>query len=78
MAQAPFDLNDFRDAIRSQRYLFKYHARQRRKERGFSRKDIEGIILNGEVVESSRQARPYPKCRIMMHLQGEPMYVSVA
>lgn len=78
MAQAPFDLSDLRDAIRSQRYLLKYHARQRRKERSFSRQDIEAIVLDGDIVESSPEAEPFPKCLMMTHLRGEPMYVSVA
>lgn len=78
MAQAPFDLDDLRDAIRSRRYLLKYHARQRRKERGFSQQDIEGIILNGDVVESSPHAIPYPKCLMMLPIDDEPTYVSVA
>jgi len=47
-------------------------------QRNYSLEDVESIILQGDVIEISPNAKPLPKCLIMKKLNDEPVYVAIA
>jgi uncharacterized protein DUF4258 len=46
-------------------------------ERGISRTEVVGAIMNGEVIEIYPTDRPYPSC-LILYIETEPMRVVVA
>jgi hypothetical protein len=73
------DLQSIRQAARTSRITWRYHALLRASERGISRTDALRVIQEGEIVEERADARPYPKCLMMREVApGRPLYVAMA
>jgi len=72
-------IGQIRKAIRENKYLIKSHAKQRMGQREVRDADIISVILNGEIIEQTPRAKPFPKCLIMGFVrENEPLYVSCA
>ena len=62
--------------VRAKRYRLTQHATIVRLERGISVTDIEQVLLNGEIIEQSPDAQPYPSCLVLGWLtSGDPLHV---
>ena len=72
-----FDLVILREAVSAGRIHWHKHALERLLERGLSRKDVLGAIMDGEVIEIYPKDRPYPSC-LILHPGVEPMHVVAA
>lgn len=69
--------DDIRQAIARNDYIITHHARQQKGRRKVSDREIIRTILEGEVIERSPWARPYPKCLFMHPVRtDEPLYVA--
>lgn len=73
---AEVDVATIRGAVGRGQYLLSLHARQRKGERQVTDDELKLVILEGDVIEEYPQAKPYPKCLLMKHIRGEPLYVS--
>lgn len=71
------DLDGLRRSVDEGRLQWQVHALERLLERGLSRQQVERAIMNGEVIETYPQDRPFPSC-LMLHSQPEPLHVVVA
>jgi hypothetical protein len=40
--------------------------------------DVRSVILQGQIIEQTPSAKPFPKCLVMGLVRGEPLYVSCA
>lgn len=68
-----------REAIRQNKYIIKQHAKQRMGERQVSGAEMSDVIINGDMIEETSDAFPFPKYLFMKLVRdGEPLYVSVA
>ena len=72
------NLEHLREAVRESRYVIKAHAKQRMGQRKIRDADLRSVILNGEIIEQTPEAKPFPKCLVMGFVRGEPLYVSCA
>ena len=73
----PDFIDEIRKAILRNDYIISRHARARKNQRGITYKEIIQAILQGEVVEQSPNASPYPKCLFMHPVRlDEPLYVA--
>ena len=72
------DFEQIREAVRKARYVIKVHAKQRMGQRKIRDADIRSVILHGEIIEQSPEAKPFPKCLMMGFVRGDPLYVSCA
>jgi hypothetical protein len=53
------------------------HAFERLLERGITRAEVIGAIINGEVIEVYPEDRPYPSC-LILQIAAEPLHVVAA
>lgn len=72
-----FDIGILRGAVAQGRIQWHQHALERLLERGISRTEVVGAIMNGEVIEIYPTDRPYPSC-LILYIETEPMHVVVA
>ena len=70
------DIEGIREAIRLGKYIVRRHARRRMEERQVRHDTALEVILEGKVIEEYPSAEPFPKCLVMKHIEGEPLYVS--
>ena len=66
-----------REAAAQGRIHWHLHALERILERGISRTEVVGAIMNGEVIESYPADRPYPSC-LILYVETEPVHAVVA
>jgi len=66
-------LDVIRDNIREGQYRFFEHAVKRMIRRSVSRKEIEEVILEGEIIEDSPSCLVYGKTG-----EGKPLHIQVA
>ena len=57
-------LTDIRRFISDGQYRFTAHAVQKMAERRINRKEIEGAVLNGEIIEEYPQDKYSPSCLV--------------
>jgi Domain of unknown function (DUF4258) len=72
-----FDIAMLRGAAAQGRIQWHQHALERLLERGISRSEVVGAIMNGEVIEIYPADRPYPSC-LILYVETEPVHVAVA
>ncbi len=73
------DLLKIRRLVQDGKYLMKTHARRRIAERGIRESEVIQVILRGNIVEETADAKPFPKCLIVYFIRNnEPLYVSCA
>jgi Domain of unknown function (DUF4258) len=72
-----FNIAMLREAAVQGRIQWHLHALERILERGISRAEVVGAIMNGEVIEIYSVDRPYPSC-LIMYVETEPVHVVVA
>ena len=72
-----FDIDMLRGAAAQGRIQWHQHALERFLERGISRDEVVGAIMNGEVIEIYSTDRPYPSC-LMLYIETAPVHVVVA
>lgn len=73
------NLLNIRQLVQDGKYLIKTHARKRMAERGIRESEVVEVLLKGNLIEETSDARPYPKCLIMHFIRrDEPLYVSCA
>jgi Domain of unknown function (DUF4258) len=65
------DINLIRSKIRDDKYELTLHAIRRRTERKISTRDIEDVILNGEIIEEYHDDKPFPSCLIAGKTEDE-------
>ena len=72
-----FDIEMLRGAAAQGRIQWHQHALERFLERGISRAEVVGSIMNGEVIEIYLTDRPYPSC-LILYVETEPVHVVAA
>ena len=72
------DLNGLREAVEAGRYVTTAHAKQRMGLRKITDADAQTVIATGDLAEEYPDAKPFPKCLLMAHVGGEPLYVACA
>ncbi|MEE8403598.1 MAG: DUF4258 domain-containing protein [Candidatus Hydrothermarchaeaceae archaeon] len=73
------DINLIRSKIKDEEYELTLHAIRRRIERKISTRDIETVILNGEIIEEYPDDKPFPSCLIAgLAKDDKPIYVVCA
>ena len=72
-----FDLAVLRAAASEGRIQWRQHALERLLERGLSRAEIVRAILEGDVIETYLDDRPYPSC-LVLHAAPKPVHVVAA
>lgn len=73
------DLKKLHEAVRQNKYIIKQHAKQRMGERQVTDTEMLDVIFNGDMIEETSDAFPFPKCLLMKLVRGgEPLYASVA
>ena len=71
-------LQKIRAATKAGRIRWHYHALLRAKQRGIRREQALQVLKEGEIVEQSPRATPFPKCLMMGIVEpGRPLYVSL-
>ncbi|MBI3922348.1 MAG: DUF4258 domain-containing protein [Armatimonadetes bacterium] len=74
-----FDLHEIRRRVLAGQYELKLHAQKRIAARKITLKEVETVLLNGDIIEEYPDASPLPKCLMMGYVRGGvPLYVSVA
>jgi hypothetical protein len=68
------DIEILRASAAQGRIHWHQHALERFLERGISRAEVIGAIMNGEVIEVYPTDRPYPSC-LILHVESEPVHV---
>jgi hypothetical protein len=72
------DLHTIQRAAAAGRITWRYHALLRARERGITRDQAIQVLSEGEIIEQRPRAKPYPKCLMMRHREGnQPLYVAV-
>lgn len=71
------DIDLLRAATAEERVHWHHHALERFLERGISRAEVIGAIMNGEVIELYAANRPYPSC-LILYAEAEPVHVVAA
>src|SRR3990167_3370112 len=71
------DIEILRASTAQGRIHWHQHALERFLERGISRAEVIGAIMNGEIIEVYRMDRPYPSC-LILHVEPEPVHVVAA
>jgi len=64
--------------MRESRYFLTTHAKQRMGQREVTDAEMIQVVLEGEVIEESIDAKPFPKALFMKQVHSEPLYVSCA
>ena len=77
MVSEGFDIGALRQAAAAGRIQWHQHALERFLERGISRAEVVGAIMNGEVIEAHTTYRPYPRC-LILHFDALPLHVVAA
>jgi hypothetical protein len=72
-----FDIDILRGAVAQGRIHWHQHALERFLERGLSRTEVVGAIMNGDVIEVRPRERPYPSC-LILHIKPRPLHVVAA
>ena len=72
-----FDIEILRGTAAHGRIQWHQHALERILERGISRAEVVGAIMNGEVIEIYSTDRPYPSC-LILYVEAEPVHVVAA
>jgi hypothetical protein len=72
-----FDIDLLRDATAQGRIQWHQHALERFLERGISRDEVIGALMNGEVIEMYPTDRPYPS-GLILYAETEPVHVVAA
>lgn len=72
-------LDVIRDNIREGQYRFSEHAVKRMIRRSVSRKEIEEVILEGEIIEDYPHDKYSPSCLVYGKTgEGRPLHIQVA
>ena len=71
------DFATIREKVKEGDYEISVHAFERMRRRGLTLDDIENAILNGEIIEQDKKAKPFPKCIFwgFTLLKGESIHV---
>ena len=73
------NIADIRQALKEEKYIIKFHAKQRMGQRRVTDTQLSSIIMEGRIIEGHESAKPFPKCLILGYVRsGEPLYVSCA
>jgi hypothetical protein len=72
------EISVIRNAARTDRISWRYHALLRAEERGITREQAKQVLTDGDIIEQRPRAKPFPKCLLMrMQEDNQPLYVSV-
>lgn len=72
-------LDVIRDNVREGQYRFSEHAVKRMIRRSVSRKEIEEVILEGEIIEDYPHDKYSPSCLVYGKTgEGRPLHIQVA
>jgi hypothetical protein len=72
-------IEEIRKAVQANKIEISAHAKKRMGRRMVIFKEVIEIILSGEIIEQTPEAKPYPKCLILGFVrEKEPLYVSCA
>lgn len=63
------------DAIKEGRIEWQRHALEKMMERGISRKTVKDVLLNGEVIESYPDDKPFPSALFLGWVNNQPLHV---
>lgn len=74
---AGYDIENLRQAVLAGKIQWHHHALIRALERGISRNEAIQAILNGEVIETYVNDRPYPSV-LILHAEAQPLHVVAA
>jgi hypothetical protein len=72
-----FDLAALRNAAELGLIHWHLHTLERLLERGITRTEVLSAIMNGEMIESYTDDRPYPSC-LILNAAPEPVHVVAA
>jgi Domain of unknown function (DUF4258) len=72
------DLEGLRAAVQDDWYIMTTHAKQRMGLRRVTDADVKVVVTTGDVIEEYPNAQPFPKCLLMAHVSGQPLYVVCA
>ncbi len=65
--------------VREGRYRITFHTLKRCDQRGISLREIESVLLEGDLLEDYPDDKPYPSCLLMGRVRaGLPLYVVCA
>ncbi|MBT5307684.1 MAG: DUF4258 domain-containing protein [Candidatus Scalindua sp.] len=63
------------NAIKEGRIEWQRHALEKMMERGISRKAVKDVLLNGEIIESYPDDKPYPSALFLGWVKNQPLHV---
>jgi len=66
------------DAVRQGCIEWQKHALERMIEREISREEVKEVLLNGEIIETYPDDKPYPSALFLGWAKKEPLHVAVA
>lgn len=71
-------INEIRKNIFERNYHLTFHARSRMFERRISNRDLEDLIINGEIIEEYPDREPCPAVLILGLVSGRQCHAVVA
>jgi hypothetical protein len=74
---AKIDFEEIRVKVKAGDYEISIHAFEQMRKRGIALDDLENAIVNGDIIERDRHAKPFPKCIFwgFTILKGESIHV---
>ena len=66
------------DSIKKGRVEWQRHALEKMMERGISREEVNGVLLNGEIIMNYPNDKPYPSALFLGWVNHQPYHVVVS